>query len=207
MIRASRNVAAIAAVVALLVSGGAVRASSTAALSGFVPRDKAPVGDLSLTEVHVHRAAAPFHFKAAPGHVLFVYFGYTMCPDVCPTTLGDLKRALKALGRDSQRVDVAFATVDLQRDVPGVLEPYLASFVQGAHPLRAQSPQELAVAEHAFGASSNVTRAADGSIEVGHTSTSYLVDAHGRIVEEWGFGTASSAMAADLKLLLGQAVH
>ncbi|MGH7741544.1 MAG: SCO family protein [Candidatus Eiseniibacteriota bacterium] len=100
---------------------------------------------------------------------------------------------------------MAFATVDLQRDLPNVLSAYLSSYVYHGHALRASSPQELASAEKAFGAASSVTRDAKGSLEVGHTATSYLVDERGRIVEEWGFGTTPSAMAADLRILLAEA--
>jgi len=163
------------------------------------------VAALALPEVHPGRPDAMFHFRAAPGHVLFVYFGYTSCPDVCPTTLSDLRRALRALGDAAGRVDVAFVTVDPARDVPRVLDPYLASFVRGGHPLRPRSRRELAPVQEAFGASSSVTRAKDGTIEVSHSATSYAVDGRGRIVAAWPFGTTPATMTADLRGLLGQA--
>ena len=73
-------------------------ASGASSLSGFVPQGRAPVAGISLPEVHAHRPPVAFHFKAAAGHTLFVYFGYASCPDVCPTTLSDLKRALGKMG-------------------------------------------------------------------------------------------------------------
>lgn len=189
----------------LLLPGLTARANGAVGLKGSVPRNVAPVAGVALPEVHAGRPDAPFHFRAAPGHVLFVYFGYTTCPDVCPTTLSDLRHALRDLGDGARRVDVAFVTVDIQRDDPRVLEPYLASFVRDAHPLRARTPQQLAAAERAFGASSTVTRNSAGVVEVSHSATSYLVDERGRIVDEWGFGTAPATMTADLRILLDRA--
>jgi protein SCO1/2 len=196
--------AAVPLALALLVNSCS-DATGSSGLTGFVPKGMAPVGSLALPEVHEGKADVPFHFKATPGHVLFVYFGYTTCPDVCPTTLSDLKRALRDLGPDARRVDVAFVTVDLERDGPRLLEPYLASFVHDAHPLRARTTQQLVAAENAFGASSVVKKNAAGAIEVSHSATSYLVDERGRIVDEWSFGTASSVMSADLRVLLSRA--
>jgi protein SCO1/2 len=134
--------------------------------------------------------------------VLVVYFGYTTCPDVCPTTLADMHRAIARIGDDAKRVEVAFVTVDLARDTPDVLAPFLAAFVANGHPLRPASEAQLAAAEHALGASSSVTRGADGELEVSHSGTGYLVDAGGHVVGEWPFGTAPERMAHDLKALL-----
>jgi protein SCO1/2 len=100
---------------------------------------------------------------------------------------------------------VAFITVDPDRDLPQVIEPYIASFVKGAHPLRPDSRQQLEPVQHAFGAGSSVSRDSSGIVHVSHTSMSYLVDEHGRVVEEWSFGTTPDAMAADLRVLLGPA--
>lgn len=179
-----------------------VPASGQVRLNGNIPKDKPPVGTLALLESHPGRSDRQFHFKAAPGHDLFVYFGYTSCPDVCPTTLSDLRHALRELGDAASRVDVAFVTVDPERDVPPVLESYVTSFVRGAHALRPRTQQELATVEHAFGASSSVTRRPDGTVDVRHSAVAYIIDDHGRIVDEWPFGTSSAAMAADLRVLL-----
>lgn len=155
-----------------------------------------------LPEVRADRSGVPFRLRPSPGQLLIVYFGYTTCPDVCPTTLGDLHRALSRLGGDARHVEVAFITVDPDRDTPDVLAPYLAGFVADGHPLRPASPSQLAAAEHAFGATSSVTRNPDGEIEVSHSGTMYVVDDRGRIVDEWPFGSTASLMAHDLRILL-----
>jgi len=177
-------------------------ASGQARLHDNAPSDKPPVGTLALFEVHPGRSDRLFHFKAAPGHDLFVYFGYTSCPDVCPTTLSDLRHALRELGDAARRVDVAFVTVDPERDVPRVLEPYVTAFVPGAHALRPRTQQELVTVERVFGASSTVTAHPDGTVDVSHSAVAYIVDDHGRIVDQWPFGTSPAAMAADLRVLL-----
>lgn len=203
--KASATRVATAALLLLCIAHArGARAGGSQTLGGFVPNNKAPVGTLWLPEVHPGRTNVPFHFKAAPGHMLFVYFGYTSCPDVCPTTLGDLKRALLQLGDDAKRVDVAFITVDPDRDVAKVLAPYLDSFVHGGHPIRPPTRQQLEPVQRAFGVASSVSRTPSGTIEVTHSALSYVVNDRGEIVDEWSFGTTPQMMAADLKILLGR---
>jgi len=161
------------------------------------------VGGTRVTEVH----AAPgpdsaFVFRAPAGRLLYVFFGYAHCPDICPTTLSDLRRALHRLGPDSARVDVAFVTVDPVRDSAAVLVPFTASFVRGTHALRPSTQEELATAERAFGATSSVTRTSGGEVQVSHTGAAYVVDSSGHVLVEWDYGIRPGDMAADLALLL-----
>ncbi len=173
-------------------------------LKGSVPRGSAFVGNLTLPELHVDRPPSTFAFRAAPGRLLFVYFGYTNCPDICPTTLSDLRKAVHRVGPDAQRVDVAFVTVDLYRDSASVIVPYLATFFARGHALRPPSQPQLGEAETAFGATSSVTRQPSGDLEVDHTAMSYIVDERGRIVVQWAFGTSPADMAHDLRILLAR---
>lgn len=192
----NRIAAALAA--GLLLAGCGGRPS----LHGSVPSRLTYVGGASLPEVHPGRPGREFAFRARPGRVLAVYFGYVSCPDVCPTTLSDLAHAIRSLGAAGGRVDVAFATVDLYRDSAAVLAPYLASFTPAGHPLLADSPSRLAAAEVAFGATSNLVKKSDGGIEVEHTAQTYVVDDAGRVVLTWRFGTTAADMADDLRALL-----
>ncbi|MEX1281112.1 MAG: SCO family protein [Acidimicrobiia bacterium] len=167
-----------------------------------IVRDPAPVvGDVSLPEV---TTGEDFAFVAPPDEVLVVYFGFTSCPDVCPTTLADLRRALEELGRDADRVSVAMATVDPGRDTGEVVTGYLHSFVPDGHPLRTDDDAELAAAAEAFGASYEVTTADDGRIDVAHTGFLYAVDDEGRLALTWPFGIAWQDIQTDLELLLDQ---
>ena len=208
--------AAIALLVAMLAGATACGSStssqstsSSASENGIlgIQRDNPlDVSAVTLPDVTVGAPDKPFTMKADPGKVLFVYFGYTHCPDLCPTTLADLRKAMAQLGPTATaQVQVAFVTVDPQRDTAEILNPYLASFVTGAHALRTVDPAQLRAAEDAFLASSTVTTKSDGTVEVSHTATSYLVDNNGRVVVEIPFGTTPDAMANDLAhVLAGQ---
>jgi len=171
-------------------------------LHGHVPSEPRHVGDIVLPEVSVNGPDRPFSFRAEPGRLLVVYFGYTSCPDVCPTTLSDLRQALGALGSDAGRVDVAFVSVDPRRDSAAVLVPYLQYFARAAHAVRPHTQAELARAERAFGASSSVATLDDGTVEVMHSALTSVVDASGRVRVVWDFGTKPGSMTEDLRLLL-----
>ena len=172
-------------------------------VSGLQRTPALEVGGVTLPEV-TPGSEGPFTMRAEPGRALFVFFGYTNCPDVCPTTLFDLKKALQAIGPEGERVDVAFVTVDPARDTPEAMTGFLQHFVTSYHALRTEDPAELQRAESAFLASSDVTTAADGTVEVAHTGTTYLVDPDGTVLVEWSFGTKPEVLANDLRLLLAQ---
>lgn len=211
-----RRRAAAALAAALLVSGlalagcgGSSDASQTATtksqqIQGVVRDEPLQVGDRSLPQVAADGTETPFAFRAEDGKLLFVAFGYTNCPDVCPTTLYDIKKARKKLGSDADRIQVAFATVDPDRDTADVMTQYLGSFATDGHPLRTEDPDQLHAAQDAFGVTSSVVRNADGSTDVSHSAKSFVVDDQGDVVVEWPFGTGADVMASDLELLLAQ---
>jgi len=136
------------------------------------------------------------------GHWMLVYFGYTHCPDICPTTLADLQAAVKHLGTDGRRVQVAMVTIDPRRDTPTVLRAYLTHFFPSGHPLQTDDAARLQAVADGFGARYDVTVAANGTEDVGHTAFVYAVDPEGRVVDTWPFGTDSSVVTHDLRILL-----
>lgn len=178
--------------------------SGSTEIEGIVRDDPLQVGTTELPEVQADGTTAPFAFTAPEGKLLFVNFGYTNCPDVCPTTLSDISRALEDLDGQADQVEVAFATVDPERDTTEVMGQYLGSFVDDGHALRAETPEQLVAAEEAFGITSEVVKNDDGSTDVAHTARSFVVDDQGEVVVEWSFGTTSEVMASDLRLLLAQ---
>ena len=112
----------------------------------------------------------------------------------------------RELGAAGQRVDIAFVTVDPDRDTPEVLGGYLASFFAGNwHALRAGDADELKAAEDPFLATSSVETTFDGRIAVSHTATTYVIDASGTVIAEWGYPTKAEDMLADLGQLLEEA--
>jgi protein SCO1 len=138
---------------------------------------------------------------AADGRVLLVYFGFLSCPDICPTTLLDVRSALGQLDEDLRgRVDVAFVTVDPDRDGPAELAAYLRHFFPAHHAIRAEGA-ELDGALDAFLASAEILVGEDGTIDVAHTAILYAVDSAGLVRIEWPFGTSAPAMADDLRTL------
>ena len=152
----------------------------------------------------------PFTIKAPAGGLLIVYFGYTNCPDVCPTTLSDLKIALADLGDDASRVATAMVTVDPKRDTP-VLADYVRSFVPGAHALATDDQAALQEVAGPFGVSYEVTTSAAGEVQVAHSSYLFAVDDTGKLVLTWPVGldpettTSAKDLAADIELLLRDA--
>jgi protein SCO1/2 len=145
----------------------------------------------------------PFFFQASDGELLVVYFGFTSCPDICPTTLADLKSVLGDLGDDAASVDVAMITVDPERDSAETLVGYVQWFIPNAHALRTDDRAALDAAGDAFGAEFSVVKTSEGRVEVLHTAYLYGVDDTGRIVATWPFGAEPDDIATDVGSLLG----
>ncbi len=158
-----------------------------------------------VTDSGVYPATdASFELVARPGALLVVYFGYTNCPDICPTSLAELRAALRRIGDDAERVDLAMITVDPERDTGEVLNGYVGSFVDRFHVLRPATPDELDTVQAAFLASSSITTTEAGVIEVGHSATAYVVDDEGVVRVEWPFGHGVDNVVNDLEILLKQ---
>lgn len=169
------------------------------ALAGIV-RDPAPVVDATSVP-SLTNPGSDVVFRAEPGEFSAVYFGYTNCPDVCPTTMADWAVTLRRLPEDLvTRVGTVMVTVDPDRDNE-LLPGYIASFVVDAVAAGTTDAERLAAAAEPFGASYDVTTADDGDIEVSHSGFLYLVDDQGRLVVTWPFGTSSKEMAADVEQL------
>ncbi len=158
------------------------------------------VGSRSLPDVA--NGGEPFEFRATVDGLLIVYFGFTACPDICPTTLADLKTALADLGDASAAIDVAMVTVDPGRDSARTLIDYVQWFIPDAHALRTEDQVELDAVGDAFGAEFSVTKAADGRVEVLHTAYLYAVDDAGNVVAAWSFGVEPTEIASGLAALL-----
>ena len=190
--------ATIAVVIALVSCGG----DAGRELVGYTFEPPTQVDAIALPDLS--RGGEPFDLRAQPGGLLVVYFGYTNCPDVCPTTMSDLRAALRQLGDDADRVDVAMVTVDPDRDT-AVLADYVESFIEGGHALATGDAAALRDAASPFGVSYLVETNASGEIEVKHTPQLYVVDDTGQLALVWSFGVAAGDLAADLGQLLESA--
>jgi protein SCO1/2 len=136
------------------------------------------------------------------GKVVVVTFGYTQCPDVCPTTLADLSSAVKKLGADASRVQVLFVTIDPKRDRPELLKEYVPAFNPGFLGLYGDdAATKKATGEFKVYAQERAGKT-PGTYTMDHTAQSYVFDKDGRLRLVETFGATPDAMAADMKVLL-----
>lgn len=175
-------------------------------LNGATRTPASQVGDVQLPAYeNGARRARPAAMRADDG-LLLVYFGYTSCPDICPTSMADLGAAIEQLPQDRRRrLEVGMVTVDPRRDSGAVLTDYLGHFFPGVttYAYRTTDTKALARAERAFGASHELGEPnADGTYDVSHTAQIYAVDRAGTVLVEWPFGTEPDAIAEDLQTLL-----
>lgn len=168
-------------------------------LVGF-QREPAPVvAEYELPDLS--NDGEPFALRAQQDELLVVYFGYTNCPDFCPTTLSDVRLALQQLD-DPDQVAVAMVAVDPDRDLPILAEYVGGFFPDNGHALGTDDPGLLSRVAAPFGAQYDVTTNDDGEIEVAHTTQLYAVDDAGEIVLTWQFGVSKDDLAGDMEQLL-----
>jgi protein SCO1/2 len=135
------------------------------------------------------------------GKWLVVYFGYTYCPDICPTTMMELAQALQALGPRAAGVQAVFISVDPQRDKPDLLAEYLKAFDPRFIGLTGSSMQ-ISAAAKSFNVFYERHDIDDGNYTYDHSTYLYLVDPAGRLVEALGSDRGSEQIAAALSSLM-----
>lgn len=140
--------------------------------------------------------------KDFAGKVVVVFFGYTQCPDVCPTTLTEIAQARKLLGPDGDKVQAVFITVDPERDTPEVLKAYVGNFGADIVALRGTAEQTAAVAKDYKVYYKKVEGKAPGTYFMDHSAASYVYDPQGRLRLYTRYGSGAQALADDVKLLL-----
>ena len=139
------------------------------------------------------------------GKVVVVFFGFTQCPDVCPTTMAELAEVKRSLGPDGARVQGIFVTVDPARDTADLLKAYAANFGPDIVALRG-TPEQIQAAAKEFKVFYNkVPGKTETSYTVDHTAGSYVFDTTGRVRLFTRYGSGPQALADDLKLLLAEA--
>ena len=158
----------------------------------------APAADFTLTGSD-GKAISLNDFR---GKVVALYFGYTFCPDVCPTTMAALSQAMQQLGPKADQVQVVMVTVDPERDSADKLNRYVTAFDPRFIGLSG-TPGEIAQAAKPFGViyEKHAGSAATDYL-VDHTATTTVIDQDGRIRLIWPYGTPPEELAADLGQLL-----
>ncbi len=132
------------------------------------------------------------------GRPFLVFFGFTRCPDICPTTLFEMSQVMKALGPDADRVGALFITVDPERDTPGVLKDYLSNFDPHLRALTGdQAAIDAAIKEYRVYAKK--VPLDNGDYTMDHTAVVYLMDKDGHFVAPFNLSRTPEAEAADLR--------
>ncbi|MEP6833337.1 MAG: SCO family protein [Gemmatimonas sp.] len=147
-------------------------------------------------------AGALIPLKNGAGDASMVFFGYTNCPDICPTTLSDWVRVKTALGEKAHRVHFVFISVDPERDTPAISQRFVAQFDPSFRGLSGDAVTTVAVQKAFAVASAKQPSASAEGYLVGHPAQTFLMDDEGRVRVSYSFGAGWDVMAADLKLLL-----
>jgi protein SCO1/2 len=173
-----------------------------AAAAGFRGGELSPprsAPDLVLKD----QDGAAFRLSRQRGQVVLLSFGYTFCPDVCPTTLAELVQARARLGEAARRVRIVFVTVDPERDTAERLREYTRAFGRAFTALTGEAAA-LAEARKAYGVTAE-KRAVKGTAAaylIDHSAMVHVIDAEGRVRLMFPFGTSVDDMEHDIRLLL-----
>ena len=135
------------------------------------------------------------------GKVVAIFFGYTRCPDACPTTMGELALVMKELGTDAERLQVLFITVDPERDTPEVLSRYVPAFHPSFLGLYGDAEATARTAKE-FRIVYQKQPLKDGGYSVDHSAGSYLYDTSGRVRLFAQYGQGAQPLLHDIRLLL-----
>jgi len=137
------------------------------------------------------------------GKVVVLFFGYAQCPDVCPTTMTEMAQVKQQLGKDGDKLQVLFVTVDPARDTPEVLKAYMGAF-DPAFLALIPTPDQLAATAKDFKVYyKKVEGKTPTSYSMDHSAASYVYDPQGRLRLYARYGAGVPAMVSDLKALLG----
>ena len=137
------------------------------------------------------------------GKVTVVFFGYTQCPDVCPTTLQELMEVKQMLGPQGDKLQGVFISLDPARDTPEVLKAYVGNFDPSMVALTGTPEQIAAVAKDFKVFFKKVEGKAPGAYTVDHSAGLYMYDPQGRLRAYHRYGSGAATLAADAKVLLG----
>ncbi len=156
-------------------------------------------GDFTLTGDD----GQPFQFSSLRGKVVLIFFGYTSCPDACPTTLSKLSSVYRRLGNDAKRVKTLYVSVDPERDTPAVLKADLGAFQLDALGLTGTKDQiDKVVAQ--FGAEYEIipTPTSVMKYTVAHSTTLYVSDAEGKVRMEFPYEATTDQIASGVQAVL-----
>jgi protein SCO1/2 len=138
------------------------------------------------------------------GQVVVMFFGFTHCPDVCPTTLAELAGAVRKLGPAGEKVQVLLVTIDPERDTPELLAKYVTAFNPKFLALRGNAEETARVAKEFKVIYQKVAGPRAENYSMDHSAGSYIFDRQGRLRLYVGYGRGADVFAHDIELLLKQ---
>lgn len=139
------------------------------------------------------------------GKVVVLFFGFTQCPDVCPTTLAEMAKVVKDLGPDGDKVQVLFVSVDPARDTKTLLKQYVTAFNPTFLGMVGDADATTRAAKEFKVYVQKQTPKADGSYSVDHSAGTFILDQQGRLRLFAQYGAGAAALLGDIKTLLKQA--
>lgn len=198
--QATHSVLPYLGLVTLLLGALSLSGCQSYEFKGTLYSDPQPAPDFELTAPNGELIRLSDH----QGEIVLMFFGYTSCPDVCPTTLAEARRILEGLGEDVDNVTFLFITVDPERDTPEVLGTYATAFHPAIVGLTG-SADDLAAVRQDYGivAEKEILEGSAAGYAVTHTARVFLVDAEGRLRLTYSFGTPPDDILEDINHLLG----
>jgi protein SCO1/2 len=168
-------------------------------ITGRVP---SPIGSATAAiggPFHLEdQSGKPVTDQDMKGRPFLVFFGFTHCPDICPTTLFDISQVLRKLGPDADRAGALFITVDPERDTPAVMKDYLSNFDPHLRGLTGdQASVDAAIKAYRVYAKKVPLQGGDYTMD--HTAVVYLMDKNGEFVAPFDVSRSPEAAAADLR--------
>lgn len=139
--------------------------------------------------------------KSLQGRPTIIFFGFTHCPDICPTSLFEMSEVLRAMGPDADRINAYFISVDPERDTPQAMKDYLQSFDPHLKGLTG-SPDDVAKVLTAYRVYAKKVPLKDGDYTMDHTALIYLMDRDGKFVAPFNLKQTPEKAASDLKRYL-----
>ncbi len=194
-----------------LIAAGALSISAAAILTGC-SKDRPEFRGVDITGADYARDfqlsdhnGQQRSLKDFRGKAVVVFFGFTQCPDVCPTSMQELAEVKQKLGKDGERLQGIFVTVDPERDQLPLLKSYMQNFDASFLALRPTPEQLPALAKHYKIYYKKVDGKTPTSYSMDHSAGSYVYDPQGRLRVYHRYGSGTEALTADVRTLLDEA--
>jgi protein SCO1 len=194
-----RTLSRVLPIIGAFVAGLVLVLGAIIYFAGHAPSPIGPAAAAVGGPFHLEdQTGKPVSDQDMKGRPFLVFFGYTHCPDICPTSLFEISEVLKALGKDADRTGALFITVDPERDTPAVLRDYLSNFDPHLRGLTGD-PAAVDAALKAYRVYAKKIPLKDGDYTMDHTAVVYLMDKDGRFVTPFNLKQTPEAAAKQLR--------